>query len=110
MELSKLKEYLQNYLEIVAIPRFNQEPNEDGIESFVVHDILKGSYQPIIYHIFLDSVPVVNHVSMATKSKLRDLEKDIHDFMKMFSIISRVKVHLNKRPVFKSGKNYDINL
>ena len=107
MELEKLKEYLQNYLDSVAIPRFNKEPNENGIESFQVHDIVKGSYEPIIFHIFLDSIPVVKHPFMSTKAKLRDLEKDIHDFMKMFTAVKRVRVHLNKRPVLKPNKEYD---
>jgi hypothetical protein len=104
MELNKVKKYLQNYLDFVATPRFNQEPNEDGIESFVVQEILKGSYQPPIFHIFLDSTPIVNLPSMSTKSKLKDLEKDIQDFIKMFSINFKVKVHLNKKPVFRGNE------
>lgn len=110
MELNKLKEYLQNYLDTVAIPRFNQEVNDDGITSFVVNDILKGSYQPQILHVFLESVPWVNRPQTSTKARLRILERDIHDFIKMFAVKNPVKVHLNKKPVLKSGKSYDTNI
>jgi hypothetical protein len=111
METSKLKTYLQNYLDTVAIPRFRDEPNSDGIESFIVYDVLKGSYQPPIIHVFLDSLPSdKNKFSLDTKDKLRRLESDIKDFIKMFTIKNPVKVHLNKRPLFKSGKTYSTDV
>lgn len=106
MEISKIREYLQNYLEEVAIPRFLDEPNEDGIQNFKIIDILKGSYQPPIIHVFLDTVPSVNRPSETTKVKLRQLEKDIEGFMRMLSIKSPIRTHLNKIPIFKSGKTY----
>ena len=108
MELSKVKEYLQNYLDSVAIPRFNEEPNDDGIENFEVYDVLKGSYQPPIIHVFLHSVPNPNvrYLSDTTKVKLRQLEKDIEGFMRMLSIKFPIRTHLNKSPLFKSGKTY----
>jgi hypothetical protein len=104
MNIEKLKKYLQQYLDSVVTPRFLQDPNEDGIESFSVHDILKGSYTPPIIHVFLDSVPIINHPSNSTKTKLRQVERDIHEFIKMFAISNPVKVHLNKRPTFGKGK------
>lgn len=107
MELSKVKEYLQNYLDSVAIPRFLDEPNEDGIQNFEVHDVLKGSYQPPIIHVFLDTVPNVNRPSDTTKVKLRQLEKDIEGFMRMLSFKNPVRTHLNKIPIFKTGKTYE---
>ena len=111
MEISKLKKYLQNYLDSVATPRFNEEPNSDGIESFVVYDVLKGSYQPPIIHVFLDSLPTdKNTFSPDTKDRLRRLESDIKDFIKMFTIKNPVKVHLNKRPLFKSGRTYSTDI
>lgn len=107
MELSKIKEYLQNYLDSVAIPRFMDEPNDDGIQNFEIYDILKGSYQPPIIHVFLHSVPNVKYPSDTTKVKLRQLEKDIEGFMRMLSIKFPIRTHLNKVPVFKSGKTYE---
>lgn len=106
MELTKVKEYLQNYLDSVAIPRFNEEPNDEGIENFEVYDVLKGSYQPPIIHVFLHSVPNVKRPSDNTKVKLRQLEKDIEGFMRMLSIKFPIRTHLNKVPVFKSGETY----
>lgn len=105
MKLEKLKEYLQRYLDSVVTPRFLTEPDVGGIESFTVHDILKGSYQPPIIHVFLDSVPVVNiPPASSTKVKLRQVETDIKDFIKMFSLKNPVKIHFNKKPLIKPGK------
>ena len=104
MKLEKLKEYLQGYLDNVVTPRFLTEPDVSGIESFTVHDILKGSFQPPIIHVFLDSLPVVNTPLSSTKIKLRQVEADIKDFIKMFSLKNPVKIHFNKRPLIKPGK------
>ena len=104
MKLEKLKEYLQDYLDSVVTPRFLTEPDVSGIESFTVHDILKGSYQPPIIHVFLDSLPVINTPLSSTKMKFKQVETDIKDFIKMFSLKNPVKIHFNKRPLIKPGK------
>lgn len=105
MELEKIKEYLQNYLNTVVGPRVN-EKWENSISKpieFSVYDILKGSYQPPIIHVFLDTTP-----SIEKKSGLRpwvimmmgEVEKDISNFFRIFSINFKVKVHWNQRPLF----------
>ena len=101
MELEKIKEYLQNYLDSVIIPKVNTEfPSEenDGPVNLKVYQVLKGSYQPAIYHVFIDVEP-----PSTLKSSLRKVEVDIDDFFKIFSIKNRIKVHWNKRPVFKDS-------
>ena len=107
MELSKVKEYLQNYLEYVAIPKFNEEPNDDGIENFQVYDISIGEYQPPRIHIFLHSVPNVRYPSNKTKAKISELKRDIEGFIRMLSFKNPIKVHLNTIPIFISGKEYE---
>ena len=98
MNIEKLKKYLQHYLDTVVTPRFNEQEEGGRVESFNVHDILKGSFQPAIIHVFLHSNPVISRPSGTTKTKLRQVEKDIMDFIKMFSISNPIRVHLNKRP------------
>lgn len=104
MNIEKLKKYLQHYLDSVVTPRFIEGENEDKIESFQLIDILKGSYQPPIVHVFLHSVPVVNHPTQTTKSQFRQLEKDTSDFIKMFGVTNPIRVHMNKTPAFPKGK------
>ena len=53
-----------------------------------------GTYQPPIYHVFIDIDPNWNG------SLLKRLEKNIEDFIKIFSIRNKIKVHWNKRPLF----------
>jgi hypothetical protein len=107
MESEKLKNYLQSYFDSVIKPRVDRTRNELGFDpvNFTVHDVVKGSYQPPIYHIFLDTEPELKksrslkpHASIMMKR----VEKDIEDFFKMFSIISPTKVHWNKRPLLKN--------
>lgn len=97
MELEQLKKYLQVYLDEVITPKINRELVGEGDEQITmkIYDILKGSYQPPIIHIFIDIDP--NWKGSITKK----LENEILRFMKMFSIPSKIKVHLNKRPLFK---------
>jgi hypothetical protein len=89
MNLDRIKEYLGNYLNSVLIPKINT----DEPISMNVNDVLKGSYQPPIYHVFIDIEP---HDTL--KSTLKQTESDIADFFKIFSINNRIKVHWNKRP------------
>ena len=101
MNLDKITIYLQNYLDSVVITRVNDEfPSEDNDVpvKMEVHKILKGSYQPAIYHVFIDVEP-----PSTLKSSLKKAEADIADFFKIFSINNRIKVHWNKRPSFKNN-------
>lgn len=107
MNIEKLKKYLQHYLDSVVTPRFLEGENEDKIESFQVIDILKGSYQPPIVHVFLHSVPAVNYPTKTTKGQFRKLEKDTSDFIMMFGITNPIRVHMNKNPLVPKGKTKD---
>ena len=101
MNLDKITIYLQNYLDSIVIPRVNDEfsSEENNVPiKMEVHKILKGSYQPPIYHVFIDVEP-----PSTLKSSLKKAESDIADFFKIFSINNRIKVHWNKRPMFKDG-------
>lgn len=96
MDLDKIKGYVQNYLDEVITPTINKElvGDEDEKITLTVHALKKGSYQPPIYHIFIDIDPNWNG------SILKRLEKNIQDFMRVFSINNTIKVHWNKRPGF----------
>jgi hypothetical protein len=99
MELEKIKYYLQTYLDDVISPNINKElvGEEDEPIKMNVFQILKGSYQPPIYHAFIDIEPNWEG------SYRKKMENDISDFFKIFSINNRIKVHWNKRPSFKNG-------
>jgi hypothetical protein len=94
MNLDRIEEYLENYLNSVLIPKINT----DEPISMNVIDVIKGSYQPPIYHVFINIEP---HDTL--KSKLKQTESDIADFFKIFSINNKIKVHWNKRPIFKDN-------
>lgn len=96
MELDKIKEYLQTYLDDVITPNINKElvGEEDEPIRLTVYAVRKGSYQPPIFHVFIDINPNWQG------SILKKIEKNIEDFIKIFSINNRVKVHWNKRPAF----------
>jgi hypothetical protein len=96
MDLEKIKNYLQTYLNDVLTPTINRElvGEEDEPITLTVHALRKGSYQPPIFHVFIDIDPNWQG------SLLKRLEKDIEDFIKIFSIKNKVKVHWNKRPLF----------
>jgi hypothetical protein len=67
-----------------------------------VFQVLKGSYQPPIYHIFIDIEPNWDG------SYRKKIENDITDFMKIFSINNKIKIHWNKRPASKDSELYGI--
>ena len=94
MDLEKIKNYLQTYLDDVLTPTINKElvGEEDEPITLTVHALRKGSYQPPIFHIFIDIDPNWKG------SLLKRLEKNIEDFIKIFSIENKVKVHF---PVLK---------
>ena len=101
MNLDKIKEYLQNYVNSVLVPNINA--NESLVEPITmnVSDVLKGSYQPPIYHVFIQVEP---HDIL--KSSLKKSEEDIANFFKVFSINNRIKVHWNKSPALKDSTFY----
>jgi hypothetical protein len=106
MNLEKIKNYLQTYLDDVILPRINDEftseENDEPIK-MEVFQVLKGSYQPPIYHVFIDVEP---HDIL--KIMLKKSEEDITDFFKIFSINNKIKVHWNKRPASKDSELYGI--
>ena len=101
MDLEKIKDYLQNYLNDVILPNINTD--ESLVEPIIMNvtDVLKGSYQPPIYHVFIQVEP---HDIL--KSSLKKSEGDIANFFKVFSINNRIKVHWNKSPVSKNSSFY----
>ena len=92
------EQYLQNYLDTIVIPNLNQDRVDEDKVSLNVYQVLKGSYQPPIYHVFIDVEP-----PHTLRADLKKIKSNISDFFKMFSINNRIKVHWNKRPVFKGG-------
>ena len=101
MNLDKIKEYLQNYVNSVLVSNINA--NESLVEPITmnVSDVLKGSYQPPIYHVFIQVEP---HDIL--KSSLKKTEENIADFFKVFSINNKIKVHWNKSPALKDSTFY----
>lgn len=96
MNIEKIHEYLQHYLDNVITPRINKElvGDEDTPITLSVYTLRMGSYNPPIFHAFIDIDPNWKG------SIFKNLEKDIENFMKIFSIDNKVKVHWNKRPAF----------
>ena len=101
MDTNKIEKYLQAYIDNVIVPKANKElaseENDEPIK-MKVFQVLKGSYQPPIYHVFIDMEP--NWQGSYTKK----IEGDIIDFMKILSIPYRIKIYWNKRPSFKDPK------
>lgn len=104
MNLEKIKSYLQVYLDDVISPKINKElvGEEDEPIKMDVFQVLKGSYQPPIYHIFIDIKPNWDG------SYRKKIENDITDFMKILSINNKIKVHWNKRPASKDSELHGI--
>ena len=107
MELSSVKRFLQNYLDNIVSPRVNERREKEGLEpiNFSVQDVLKGSFQPVIIHIFLDTEPLIRKtfgIKTHTRLLISEIERDITDFLKMLSIDYKVKIHWNKRPIFNN--------
>ena len=101
MDTNKIEKYLQAYIDNVIVPKANKElaseENDEPIK-MGVFQVLKGSYQPPIYHVFIDMEP--NWQGSYTKK----IEGDVIDFMKILSIPYRIKIYWNKRPSFKDPK------
>lgn len=96
MEIEKIQDYLQNYLNDVLTPSINKElvGEDDKPITLTVYTLRLGSYNPPIFHVFIDIDPNWKG------SILKRMERDIEDFLKIFSINNKVKVHWNKRPAF----------
>ena len=103
MDTDKIEKYLQAYIDNVIVPKANKElaseENDEPIK-MKVFQVLKGSYQPPIYHAFIDIEPNWEG------SYRKKIENDISDFMKILSINNKIKVHWNKRPAFKDSELY----
>jgi hypothetical protein len=101
MEVEKIKKFLQSYIDNVIVPNVNKElaseENDEPIK-MEVFQVLKGSYQPPIYHVFIDIEPNWDG------SYRKKIENDISDFMKVLSIRNKLKIHWNKRPEIKDPK------
>ena len=110
MTSDKLEAYLQRYLDNVVFPRIEFEEGDDRFDKMVVHDILKGSYQPPIIHVFIDTEPSVNRISTRTRNKFSKIEKEIIDFFRFIPIKFPVKVHWNSRPLKVDKQNYDFSI
>lgn len=95
MNLERTKEYIQNYLNDVIVPNLNKDNSFVEPITMTVNSLRIGSYNPPIFHVFVDVDPI-----QPSKGKLKRYESDISDFLKIFSIDNRVKVHWNKRPLF----------
>lgn len=93
MNIERIHKHLQNYLDTVVVPNHNESSGEPI--SFTVFGLRLGSYNPPIFHVFIDVDP-----KETRKMSLSGVEKDIVNFLKIFSIDNRVKIHWNKRPLF----------
>jgi len=108
MEKESIKKYLQNYLDFVLNERYSQKREELGFGpiKFEVHDIIKGSFQPPMIHVFLDSEPMMKK-SAANKPwasmLMKEVERDIENFIKSLSISFKIKIHWNKRPILNNA-------
>ena len=100
MDSDKIEKYLQAYIDTAIVPKINKElasEENDKLTKMKVFQDLKGSYQPPIYHVFIDIEP--NWEIYRKKT-----ENYISDFMKILSIPYRIKIHWNKRPSIKDSK------
>jgi len=93
MNTERIHHYLQGYLDNIVLPSYNENRSEPI--SLNINDLRLGSYQPPIFHVFIDVTP-----KNTPKMSLSGIEKRIVDFLKIFSINSKVKIHWDKRPLF----------
>ena len=101
MKTEKVKEYLQRYLDNVVF----DIPEEI---KFTVYDVLKGTYNPPIIHVFIDTDPKIETNTWDTPNRIdRQVDKQIHNFFQILSIPNKIKIHWNKRPFLRKGKKYD---
>lgn len=98
MNKEQIKNYLQTYLDTIITPTIENLMDEDPIDFLVVHDVIKGSFQPPVIHVFIDTNPIINEKKASNYRKLRKLDKDIEDFFNYLTIKNKIKIHWNKRP------------
>lgn len=110
MNREQIKNYLQTYLDTIIVPNIDNPPKEDQIDSLVVHDVLKGSYQPPIIHVFIDTVPIINEKRTSNHRRLRKMDKDIKDFFNYLSIQNKIKVNWNTRPIGFEKQNVNFSI
>ena len=102
MDTEKTKDFLQNYLDAIITPRYNKIRAAMGfnpIEFNVLEIIEEDAWPPQIFHIFLTTKPEIKkgrHLKPHTSLMMTKVEKDISDFLKMFSIDSPIRVHWNE--------------
>jgi hypothetical protein len=96
MNIEKLHQYLQTYLNDVVTPSINKKlvSGEDEPITLTVYGLRRGSYQPPIFHVFIDMDPKLK------KDISKNIENNIISFFNIFSITDKVKIHWNKRPAF----------
>lgn len=93
MEIERIHSHLQNYLDSVVLPKHNEARSVPITLS--VYTLRLGSYNPPIFHVFIDV-----HPNDTPKMSLSGVERDIVNFLKIFSIDNKVKIHWDKRPLF----------
>lgn len=104
MNFDKIKKYLQYYLDSVIVPKIKNTSEKGEDVKLTVYDILEGSYQPTIIHVFIHSDPesfVQKGKGNAPFPKYKKIESDIMDFFKLIPIDERIKIHWNTKPKVK---------
>ena len=100
MDLNKVKEYLQIYLDEVIEPKVNRELVGEGDEpiKIKVYDIKQKEHRKNEIVVFLDMEPDWSHGSITNK-----LDDDIIGFMRMIGYNDRIIVAWNKRtqPIYE---------
>ena len=100
MDLNKVKEYLQIYLDEVIEPKVNRELVGKGDEpiKIKVYDIKQKEHRKNEIVVFLDMEPDWSHGSITNK-----LDDDIIGFMRMIGYNDWIIVAWNKRtqPIYE---------
>jgi hypothetical protein len=100
MDLNKVKEYLQIYLDEVIEPKVNRElvGEDDEPITVKVHDIKQKEHRKNEIVVFLDMEPDWSHGSITNK-----LDDDIIGFMRMIGYNDWIIVAWNKRtqPIYE---------
>jgi hypothetical protein len=104
MELEKVKNYLQVYLDEIITPKINDElvGDEDEPITIKVHDIKQKEHNPNEMVVFLDMEPDWSKGSVIDK-----INDDVINFMRMVGYNKWIIVAWNKRtqPIYEPRKN-----
>ena len=104
MDTEKIKGFLQTYLDTILTPRYSKIRAERGfspIEFNVLEIIEEDEWLPQIFHIYFTTKPIIQNGRLLkphTSYMMNKVEKDIKDFLKMFSIDSPIRFHWNEGP------------